>query len=81
MPSKEFSRRLAAGLAVADATEADFADAVAEQTARGAGRPRLFADGRRTQVYLPASDLRELQILGGGNVSEGVRRALALARL
>jgi len=41
------------------------------------GRPSEMEGGKRVNVYLDAASLERAAILGGGNVSEGIRRALA----
>ncbi len=45
----------------------------------GRGRPAEMTDGRRIQVYLDAASLKIAERLGGGNVSAGIRAALAAA--
>jgi hypothetical protein len=44
---------------------------------RPVGRPSEITDGRRVQVYLDAASLSTAATLGNGNVSEGIRLALA----
>ena len=44
-----------------------------------AGRPPSLDGGRRVQVYLDAASIERAQALGNGNVSEGIRIALATA--
>lgn len=45
---------------------------------RPVGRP-ADVKGKRVQVYLDAESLRAAAILGFGNVSEGIRKALKQA--
>lgn len=52
--------------------------ALEEARGRG-GRPAELDGGRRVNVYLDASSLQRAAELGDGNVSEGIRRALATA--
>lgn len=40
------------------------------------GRPAMLDDGKRVNVYLDGASLEIASRLGGGNVSEGIRRAL-----
>ena len=47
---------------------------------RGAGRPRMAEDQKRRQVYLSDQMVELARKLGRGNISEGIRRALALAQ-
>lgn len=42
-----------------------------------AGRPATMKDGQRVNVYLDAASLKTAAKLGDGNVSEGIRIALA----
>lgn len=42
------------------------------------GRPAILTDGQRVNVYLDAQTLDRARELGEGNVSEGIRRALAV---
>lgn len=44
------------------------------------GRPRLMEGGRRINIYLDSVSLETADKLGGGNVSEGIRLALAALR-
>jgi hypothetical protein len=44
------------------------------------GRPRLMEGGRRLNIYLDSASLETAARLGGGNVSEGIRLALAALR-
>lgn len=44
------------------------------------GRPAAMKGGRRVNVYLDAETLARARALGNGNLSEGIRRALAGAR-
>lgn len=44
-----------------------------------AGRPATMEGGKRVQVYLDAGSLTTAARMGGGNVSEGIRRALKQA--
>lgn len=41
------------------------------------GRPRVLAGGKRVTLYLDSATLERARKLGSGNVSEGIRRALA----
>lgn len=41
------------------------------------GRPPLLRDGQRVNVYLDAKSIARAKALGQGNVSEGIRKALA----
>lgn len=43
------------------------------------GRPQEMADGKRVNVYLDGASLDAAERMGGGNVSAGIRQALALA--
>ncbi|MGI4812001.1 MAG: hypothetical protein ACRYG5_06695 [Janthinobacterium lividum] len=46
--------------------------------ARGsAGRPSTMTGGKRVNVYLDDASLARATVLGDGNVSEGIRLALA----
>jgi hypothetical protein len=42
----------------------------------GAGAPRQMADGRRIAVYLDSATIDKARELGGGSVSQGIRRAI-----
>jgi len=44
---------------------------------RRVGRPRLMEGGKRINIYLDSASLETAARLGGGNVSEGIRVALA----
>jgi hypothetical protein len=44
---------------------------------RRVGRPRLMEGGKRINIYLDSASLETAAKLGGGNVSEGIRVALA----
>ena len=44
---------------------------------RPGGRPALLRGGRRVQVYLDADAVAAATRLGAGNVSRGIRAALA----
>lgn len=44
------------------------------------GRPRLMEGGRRFNIYLDSVSLETADKLGGGNISEGIRLALAALR-
>ena len=44
------------------------------------GRPAEMEGGKRVQVYLDAESLSIAADLGNGNVSEGIRKALKVAR-
>jgi hypothetical protein len=46
---------------------------------RPVGRPSAV-DGKRVQVYLDAESLKTAALLGHGNVSEGIRKALRRAQ-
>lgn len=48
--------------------------------APGGGRKVELTDGKRVNVFLDAHSLRTAEALGTGNVSRGIRRALALFR-
>lgn len=43
------------------------------------GRPPLLAGGQAVTVYLPSDLIARAQVIGSGNVSEGVRLALEAA--
>lgn len=45
--------------------------------AKSVGRPSEIVGGKRVNVYLDADSLARAGILGNGNVSEGIRIALA----
>lgn len=45
----------------------------------GPGRPFALAEGRRINLYLDAGSIAIAARLGGGNISAGVRAALASA--
>lgn len=47
---------------------------------RRVGRPRLMEGGKRINIYLDSASLETAAKLGGGNVSEGIRLALAALR-
>lgn len=47
---------------------------------RAQGRPQIMAEGGPVTVYLSADELAMASRLGDGNVSAGVRKALALER-
>ncbi len=47
--------------------------------AKKAGRPAEMNEGKRVNVYLDTSSLTKAAELGCGNVSEGIRIALAKA--
>jgi hypothetical protein len=47
---------------------------------RPTGRPAEMSGGRRVQVYLDDETLAIAERLGGGNVSAGIRAALATCR-
>lgn len=42
-----------------------------------AGRPAKMSGGKRVNVYLDAASLAIAEQIGNGNVSEGIRKALA----
>ena len=44
------------------------------------GRPKLMEGGKRFNIYLDSISLETADKLGGGNVSEGIRLALAALR-
>lgn len=44
---------------------------------KAVGRPAEMEGGKRVNLYLDAASLERAAKLGEGNVSEGVRRALA----
>lgn len=44
------------------------------------GRPAEMNEGKRVNVYLDAASLARASALGEGNVSEGIRRALAATK-
>ena len=44
------------------------------------GRPKLMEGGKRVNIYLDTVSLKTADMLGGGNVSEGIRLALAALR-
>jgi len=44
------------------------------------GRPVVIRDGRQVAIFLDPESLETARALGDGNVSAGIRRALALAR-
>lgn len=50
-----------------------------KKTAPGPGRPFTMAGGRRINLYLDAGSIATAARLGGGNISAGVRAALASA--
>lgn len=43
------------------------------------GRPKLMEGGRQVYAYLSADAVKKAKILGAGNISAGIRRALAIA--
>lgn len=43
------------------------------------GRPATMNGGKRVQVYLDGESIEQAKLLGAGNVSEGIRLALARA--
>jgi hypothetical protein len=45
------------------------------------GRPRQLSDPQRKQILLDPEDIKIAQLLGDGNVSAGIRKALAQASL
>lgn len=49
-------------------------------TANIVGRPKKMKGGKRVNVYLDAETLKKAEKLGGGNVSEGIRIAVQIAR-
>jgi len=46
---------------------------------RRPGRPLSMAKGRKVALYLDAESLRRAAVMGNGNLSLGVRRALLTA--
>lgn len=46
------------------------------KNAPGAGRPAQLLGSRRVNIYLDAESVYTAQLIGAGNVSEGVRVAL-----
>jgi hypothetical protein len=40
------------------------------------GRPPSLSGGKRVNVYLDAASIKAADKLGGGNVSEGIRKSL-----
>lgn len=52
-------------------------DTVESLSKMGVGRPAALAAGKRVNVYLDASSIARAAELGNGNVSEGIRLALA----
>ena len=55
----------------------DVADELPREARGRGGRPAEMAGGRRVNVYLDSASLARAAELGGGNVSEGIRRALS----
>lgn len=55
------------------------AQAALEEARGRGGRPAELAGGRRVNVYLDEASIQRAAELGNGNVSEGIRRALAPA--
>lgn len=55
-------------------------DEIANKAKRAPGRPVEMKDGKRVNVYLDAATLEEAQKLGDGNVSDGLRRAVLIAK-
>jgi hypothetical protein len=49
----------------------------ADQSTGRVGRPSEMSGGRRVQVYLDADSIARAETLGSGNVSAGIRAALA----
>ena len=47
---------------------------------RRIGRPKRMEGGRRINIYLDSVSLEAADRLGGGNISEGIRLALAALR-
>lgn len=45
------------------------------------GRPKRMEGGRRINIYLDSVSLEAADMLGGGNISEGIRLALAALRV
>lgn len=50
------------------------------KNAPGAGRPAQLLGSRRVNIYLDAESVRTAQLIGEGNVSEGVRLALKMVK-
>ena len=50
------------------------------KNAPGAGRPAQLLGSRRVNIYLDAESVQTAQLIGGNNVSEGVRLALKMAK-
>jgi hypothetical protein len=50
------------------------------KNAPGAGRPAQLLGSRRVNIYLDAESVQAAQLIGEGNVSEGVRLALKMAK-
>lgn len=57
----------------------DLADARKTLGLRAAGRPAEMSDGARRNIYIDDASWEIAQRLGGGNASEGIRKALAIA--
>ena len=51
------------------------------KNAPGAGRPAELLGSRRVNIYLDAESVQTAQLIGQGNVSEGVRLALKKAKV
>jgi hypothetical protein len=49
------------------------------RNSRPVGRPPEMAGGKAVKVYLDAESIATAQQLGGGNVSDGIRKALKAA--
>lgn len=48
-----------------------------EKQKRPVGAPPKMKDGRKMHVYLDAATIEIAQRLGDGNISEGIRKAVA----
>jgi hypothetical protein len=53
--------------------------AAAPQSRRKRGAPKKLVDGEACKVYLDRTSRRRAEILGAGNISEGIRKALEMA--
>jgi hypothetical protein len=50
------------------------------KTAKTRGRPSYLLEGRKVTVYLDRDSISTAELLGDGNVSDGIRRALAATK-
>lgn len=48
---------------------------------RAPGRPPDLEDGRRVNLYLDGDTLEKAAAIGGGNISLGIRRAIAASNV